>query len=277
MSLFVSSLNSGSNGNCYYIGNHDEAILVDAGISCKEVEKRMNRLGLCMSKVKALFISHEHTDHIKGVTGLVKKFQLPVYVTSATMRGCHFPINQQVTRNFNIDQPTTIGTITVTAFSKHHDAADPCSFTISCGETTVGVFTDIGKPCKNLIKNFQQCHAAFLEANYDEEMLHNGSYPYHLKLRIRGGKGHLSNTQALELFNTSRSINMTHLFLSHLSSNNNCPTLVGELFNAHARGVHIVVASRYQETPVYEIVASGSAIQPVKTTATTAQLAFAFA
>jgi phosphoribosyl 1,2-cyclic phosphodiesterase len=117
----------------------------------------------------------------------------------------------------------------------------------------VGVFTDIGAPCEHLIRQFGECHAAFLEANYDEQMLEQGRYPYYLKNRVRGGKGHLSNKQALELFTTHRSPFMSHLVLSHLSENNNCPKLVRELFTQHANGTEIVVASRYEETAVYHI------------------------
>ena len=105
----------------------------------------------------------------------------------------------------------------------------------------------------NLIKHFSQCHAAFLEANYDEEMLDKGRYPYFLKNRIRGGNGHLSNKQALELFLAHKPAYMSHLFLSHLSKDNNCPDLVHNLFQSHANGIEIIVASRLQETAVYHI------------------------
>jgi phosphoribosyl 1,2-cyclic phosphodiesterase len=113
------------------------------------------------------------------------------------------------------------------------------------------VFTDIGAPCDHVINHFQQCHAAFLEANYDETMLEQGSYPYHLKRRIRGGQGHLSNKQALDLFIKHRPSFMSHLLLSHLSQDNNCPRLVHELFSQHAYHTQIVVASRYEESAVY--------------------------
>jgi phosphoribosyl 1,2-cyclic phosphodiesterase len=117
----------------------------------------------------------------------------------------------------------------------------------------VGVFTDIGTTCSQLVHHFRQCHAAFLEANYDDHMLDTGGYPYYLKHRIRGEKGHLSNKQALELFTTYRPSYMSHLVLSHISKNNNCPKLVNDLFNTHAAGVKIIVASRYEETKVYAI------------------------
>ena len=155
--------------------------------------------------------------------------------------------------NFAADNPVKVGELLVTAFSKNHDAADPYSFIISCQGVNVGVFTDIGTCCKQLVYHFSKCHAAFLESNYDEHMLEVGGYPYHLKKRISGEKGHLSNKQALELFTTHRPSFMSHLFLSHLSKNNNCPKLVGDLFHAHAGGVKIVVASREEETEVYKI------------------------
>jgi phosphoribosyl 1,2-cyclic phosphodiesterase len=106
-----------------------------------------------------------------------------------------------------------------------------------------------------LIRHFQSCHAAFLETNYDETMLEQGRYPYFLKNRIRGGKGHLSNSQALELFTAHKPAFMSHLFLSHLSKDNNNPDMVQELFRQHANGTEIVVASRYTETAVYTICA----------------------
>jgi phosphoribosyl 1,2-cyclic phosphodiesterase len=263
MSLFVASLNSGSNGNCYYVGNEHEAILVDAGISCRETETRMARLGLSMRKVKAIFISHEHSDHIRGVTVLAKKYQIPVYITPLTMHHGGLRIDNDLVSAFFADRPITIGGLLITAFSKLHDAAHPHSFTIACGDIKVGVFTDLGAVCENLVLHFRQCHAAFLEANYDDELLENGRYPYHLKRRIRGGMGHLSNKQALALFMDHKPAYMSHLFLSHLSKDNNDPALVYNLFNTHARGTEIIVASRYQETPVYYISGISSAINSI--------------
>jgi len=253
MSLFITSLNSGSNGNCYYIGNEHEAVLVDAGISCRETEKRMLRLGLSIKKVKAIFISHEHSDHISGVPILAKKYNIPVYITPLTLP--HLKVNPDEHKiiHFIAYAPVIIGDLVITAFPKFHDASEPHSFVITCRDITVGVFTDIGVACEHLVTHFSKCHAAFLEANYDDEMLDKGGYPYHLKRRIRGGMGHLSNKQALELFINHKPAYMSHLLLSHLSKNNNSPQLVYELFNSHANGTEIIVASRYEETPVYFI------------------------
>lgn len=253
MSLYITSLNSGSNGNCYYVGNDTEAILVDAGISCRETEKRLINLNLSIAKVKAIFVSHEHSDHIRGIPVLAKKYNLPVYISAGTLRNCHFDLDQQHYKIFIKDQPVTIGTLSIVGFTKLHDAAEPHSFVVECSGTKVGVFTDIGAPCKNLKRYFKQCHAAFLESNYDEEMLENGSYPIHLKNRIRGGKGHLSNNEALDFFKEHRPAFLSHIILSHLSKENNHPALVQKLFDWHANGTKVEVASRYCETPVFYI------------------------
>ena len=253
MSLFVASLNSGSNGNCYYVGNGEEAILVDGGISCRETEKRMKRLELSMRQVKAIFVTHEHGDHIHGVPVLARRHDLPVYITSHTLQRGGLEVKQSLVRPFRAHEPVEIGSLKVTAFPKLHDACDPHSFIVENQGVTVGVFTDIGFACEHVTRHFQQCHAAFLEANYDEDMLEQGRYPWPLKTRIRGGHGHLSNRQAMELFVNHRPAFMSHLFLAHLSRDNNRPAIVQQLFDNVAAGTTIVAASRDQESEVYHI------------------------
>jgi phosphoribosyl 1,2-cyclic phosphodiesterase len=253
MPLFIASLNSGSNGNCYYVGNGREAVLVDAGISCREIEKRMKRSGLEMDKLKAVFVSHEHTDHISGIATLAKKHKLPVYITSRTFLSSGISIPREFHFSFKAYQPVEIGNLMITAFPKNHDAADPHSFIVSSGGLNVGIFTDIGSPCKNLIKYFSLCHAVFLETNYDEEMLENGSYPAHLKARIRADEGHLSNKQAFELFMKYRPSYLKLVLLSHLSAENNRPSIAKSLFKSALHAVDIKIAHRDKETPVYFI------------------------
>jgi phosphoribosyl 1,2-cyclic phosphodiesterase len=213
MSLLITSLNSGSNGNCYYIGNGSEAVLIDAGISCREIEKRMGRLGLSMTTVKAIFVSHEHADHISGIPALVKKYRLPVYITQGTLKNIPVPVNGEMARVIKAPGTTIIGGLEVIAFNKFHDAMEPVSFVVS----------------------------------------EKGSYPIHLKKRIRGKKGHLSNDQALELFLHHRGKHLSHLILSHLSQNNNTIEKVRQLFTGHPGNTEIIVASRYKETPVYNV------------------------
>jgi len=265
MSLYIASLNSGSNGNCYYIGNDHEAVFVDAGISCAEIERRMDRLGIGMEKIKAVFISHEHTDHILGLPAFTKKYQVPVYITTATYREARFSLDKRFVYSFQPNQPVHIGNLSITGFPKLHDAIDPHSFVITHKEVSVGVFTDIGKPCEHVIHHFKKCHAAFLETNYDEEKLARGRYPYILKTRIRGDRGHLSNMQALELFLSHRPAFMSHLLLSHLSQENNRPEIAEELFLMNAGNIRIVLASRNKETDLIRIENNFSFVGSTKT------------
>lgn len=253
MALSFTSINSGSNGNCYYLESGGDAVLIDAGISCREIERRMARLNLSLSNVRALFISHEHSDHIRGVEVLSRKYRLPVYITKPTLRSSRMQLDVELVREFSAHTPCQIGKLMVVPFPKFHDASDPYSFIIEAGNVRAGVFTDIGAVCNNLIRYFKLCHAVFLEANYDEEMLNNGPYPYHLKKRIKGGRGHLSNTQALQLFTAHKPDFMQHVLLSHLSKENNCPVLVKDLFDAHSGNTTVTVASRHAEMPLLYI------------------------
>jgi len=253
MSLQIASLNSGSNANCYYIGNKNEAVLIDAGLSCRETDKRMKRLGLNIASVKAIFISHEHADHISGLQVLSKKHKLPVYITQTTLRNSGLEIEKNLVFSFTHTEPVSIGDLSIIPFIKSHDANDPHSFIVSNNTVHVGVITDIGYACKHVIKHFKLCDAVFLESNYCEQMLEDGSYPLHLKRRISSKKGHLSNDQALELFLKHKPENLQLLILSHLSQNNNRPEIVNKMFLQHAGGVKVVVASRHKESELFNI------------------------
>ncbi len=208
-------------------------------------------MGLLMTSVKAIFVSHEHSDHITGLPGISKKYQLPVYITPATLIAAKIPVEPELLNSFTAHQPVTIGGLSVTAFPKLHDACHPHSFIVSGNDVTIGIFTDIGLPCNDVKNYFSKCHAAFLEANYCDDMLSNGGYPVFLKQRISGDDGHLSNAQALELFLTCRGPQLSQLILSHLSKNNNSPELVDKIFTAEAGNTNITVASRYAATPVF--------------------------
>lgn len=216
-----------------------------------------------MSSVKAIFISHEHGDHIHGLPVLARKYQLPVYITNRTWHGSGFLKDGYDTYSFTAHEPITIGGLQITPIPKHHDAADPYSFIVSGNGVNIGVFTDIGIACRHVVDSFKKCHAAFLESNYDEQMLEQGRYPIHLKRRISGGKGHLSNRQALELFLNHRQPRLSHLLLSHLSANNNRPDIAYNTFAPHALYTKIIVASRLRETPVFHIIAGSQPLESV--------------
>ena len=245
MSLHFTSLNSGSNGNAYYIANEEEAVLIDAGITCKMLEKRLQDVALNPQKIKAIFVSHEHSDHIKGLAAFSSKYNLPVYGNLKTLGKC-FGLSGLLMKDIHNTETVGIGNLQVTAFSKQHDAIDPISFTVKNKDTVVGIFTDIGKPCSNLASHFKHCDAAFLESNYDEEMLHNGPYPEFLKRRICGGQGHLSNKEALAFFLEHGTDRLQYLLLAHLSGSNNAPGIVEQLYKPHQKKLKILVASRQE-------------------------------
>lgn len=250
MPLQIAALNSGSNGNCYYVGDEHSAILIDAGLSLKETEKRLRALQLDPNKIKALFISHEHHDHITGLPALCRQWAIPVYLTPGTQQHLPFQVSPEAAQPLKALVPVNIDNLQVVAFEKHHDAAEPVSFVISNGAVNVGVFTDIGHCCPETQRFFKICHAVFLESNYCEKMLADGMYPEPLKKRIRGKKGHLSNDQSLEIFMRYRNKDLQHLILSHLSQNNNTQEIVRQTFTPHAGNTAIIVASRYRATEV---------------------------
>lgn len=223
--LEICALASGSNGNCYYIGNGQDAILIDAGISTKQILKRMYARKLDYRKVKGVFISHEHSDHVRGVRVLVKKLNIPAFFTKNTfyaVRGNNQPASYSP---FTPGKSFKFKSFLIYPFLKNHDAKEPCSFRVEHNGVSIGVFTDIGTPCENVKSHLTMCHALFLETNYDEKMLWEGNYPYYLKRRVASDVGHLSNKQAFNLLNEQAGKHLTHVLLSHVSADNNTPEL----------------------------------------------------
>jgi len=212
---------SGSNGNCYYIGNEHQAILVDAGITARQIISRMRHKNLDPARVKAIFISHEHVDHTNGARVLSKKLNIPVYLTSRTFVAM-FPRHKPMApRFFEPGQEINVGLFRIHTFLKKHDAAEPCSFRVEYDGFHVGVLTDIGSQNENVVYHLNLCHALFLETNYDEKMLWEGKYPLPLKQRIASDHGHLSNDQAFDLVKNHSGNHLQVVFLSHLSAENN--------------------------------------------------------
>ncbi len=221
----ICAIASGSNGNCYYIGNDNDAVVVDAGISCKQIIKRIIEKKLRPEIIKGIFISHEHSDHIRGARVLAKKLNCPVYITAKTYKATYRNLQPDYPKFFTPGDNIQIGAFTVYPFLKNHDASEPCSFRIEGDGKNIGVFTDIGEPCINVEKHLAICDAVFLESNYDEKMLQEGPYPYILKKRIASSTGHLSNIQALKLLSETAGGKLKCVFLSHLSAENNTPQM----------------------------------------------------
>lgn len=241
------ALASGSNGNCYYIENNNEAVLIDAGISSKQILKRMNEKNINLSKIKALFITHEHSDHIRGVNVFSKKTKIPIFINRNTYVNSKINLSSDLINIIDSDSTTKVGNLVIKSFRKSHDGVEPVSFIVKYKSKVVSVLTDIGKPCENVEKAVNQSDIIFLETNYDHKMLEEGNYPYFLKQRILGVNGHLSNDDAFELVSNNSSSNLKYLILSHLSENHNDPSLVFDKFgdlNRKFPSLNIIITKR---------------------------------
>jgi len=247
------SIASGSNGNCYYVAKGTDAVLIDVGINTKHVELRMANLGISPGSIRAVFITHEHTDHIKGLSVFCKRYQIPVYLTEGTYKGSRLQLPGHLVYIIKADSRVRIGGLTVMGIPKYHDAKEPCSFVVTDGVTNIGILTDLGRGCDNVKHVIRHTDVLFLESNYDEDMLEYGRYSFYLKNRIRSGWGHISNRIALELFLENRSARLKHLILGHLSGQNNTIERVWEAFGPHCDDVRLSVATRYEETELFDI------------------------
>jgi phosphoribosyl 1,2-cyclic phosphodiesterase len=244
------ALASGSNGNCYYIGNERDAVLVDAGISAKQILIRIEEAGLEASRIRGIFISHEHSDHIRGVRVLGKRLGVPAWLSQGTYDSLPESEQPELTNIFIPGKAVKSGSFTIHSFLKNHDAAEPCSFRLEYDDWHIGVFTDIGEACDRVKSNLRKCHALFLETNYDEKMLWDGSYPYHLKQRVSSSHGHLSNSQAFELIRDHAGPELVHVFLSHLSGENNRPELARALFEPLTERFNVMLTSRQTHSEI---------------------------
>ncbi len=251
--LEICAIASGSNGNCYYIGNNEDAILVDAGISGKQIVNRMAEMGLDPLKIKAVFITHEHGDHMRGARGINKKLQVPIYLTAKTYNGAYKNMRPNDPKFFNPNEKIEIGSFSIYSVLKNHDAAEPCSFRVKYKNKNVGVFTDIGAACENVINHVKKCDGLFLEANYDEKMLWEGRYPQFLKVRVASEVGHLSNDQAFDLLDEHANENLQCVFLSHISKDNNTPEKAVERMQSLTEKFEVKLTSRFEAGEVYKI------------------------
>lgn len=227
------SIASGSSGNCIYVGSEHSHILVDAGISNKRVEQGLNMLGLQGSELDGVVITHEHSDHIKGLGVLARKHHVPIYGTRETLEAVaantslgEYP--KELLHPVLPDADFQIGDLTLEPFSIHHDAANPVAYRVSNEGHCVAVATDMGHFDQYIIDHLSGLDALLLEANHDVNMLETGPYPYYLKRRILGDHGHLSNENAGRLLNHILHDRLKHILLGHLSKENNYAALAYE-------------------------------------------------
>jgi phosphoribosyl 1,2-cyclic phosphodiesterase len=219
-----SVLASGSAGNACYVESAHSKVLIDAGISCREIIRRLDVIGVNPEKLDALILTHEHSDHIKGAGPLSRRFDLPVYGNGSTFK-------RGVKTLGGLTKPVTIHTgqsipihdLIVETFTKCHDAADPMGLVISSNGVRLGLATDLGRSTQLVEDRLRGCQALIIEFNHDEKMLEDGPYPLELKKRIKGADGHLSNYQAGELVKTVFHEDLRVVVAAHLSETNNLP------------------------------------------------------
>ncbi len=249
----ICNLASGSNGNCYYIGNETDAVIVDAGVYHSRLLERMATAGLDVGRIRAVFVSHEHHDHVGGVRVISKRLMIPAYITPRTLAAIHKKHQPSDYKPLTPGDVVDIRGIRVWPFSKSHDAADPVSFRVEIDGHNIGVMTDIGIVDETLQRQFSMCDACFLESNYDLQMLRNGGYPYYLKQRVESELGHLSNDDAFGLVRDFANPRLSHIILSHISADNNTSEKVLETFAPLADKYKISLASRYECGKVLEL------------------------
>jgi phosphoribosyl 1,2-cyclic phosphodiesterase len=222
--LSVCVLASGSKGNSIYIGSENSAILVDAGLSGKEIERRLKAAHLSPHQISALIVSHEHSDHIRGIGIMARRYNLPVYISSATARAAASQMGRvDDLRNFVIGTSFVIDDMTIHPFATCHDAEESAGFTIEYAGHKMGLATDLGVATGMVKHHLKDCTLVVIEANHDPTMLTNGPYPWPLKQRIKSRDGHLSNEASRDLLAEIRHRDLRHVILAHLSEINNTP------------------------------------------------------
>jgi phosphoribosyl 1,2-cyclic phosphodiesterase len=222
-SFKVCPLASGSKGNSLFVSCNNSSFLVDAGLSGVEIERRLSAVEISPESLTAILITHEHSDHVRGAGILSRRFNLPVYITHKTWQACSSLGKIEDLIFFECGTAFEIDKIRVSPFSISHDASDPAGLTMEYNGHKIGIATDLGIATGLVKEHLKDSHLLYLESNHDPEMLINGAYPWHLKQRIKGRTGHLSNMDTGNLISELITDRLQHVILAHLSEENNCP------------------------------------------------------
>lgn len=251
--LSVSVLASGSRGNATYVSDGHTAILIDAGLSGVEIQRRLASKGIDPKSLDAILVSHEHADHIQGVGVLSRRFGLTVHISDGTRQASGTALGKlSGLIPFTCGHSFGIGSLAIHPFSISHDAEDPAGFTIGCNGSKVGVATDLGIVTGVVKTHLEACDILIIEANHDARMLIDGPYPWPLKQRIRGRSGHLSNDDTALLLEALQHDRLAHVILAHLSEENNTPDKARQTVEAALNGAStkVHVASQTAGSPV---------------------------
>ncbi len=226
-------LGSGSKGNCTFVEAGATRVLIDAGFSGKEIERRLASIGVEMASLSSILVTHEHTDHIRGVAVLSRRFKLPVYATSGTFGTvADALVKLHAGHEFAAGESFSFQDIHVHPFSISHDAADPVGFIVSDGRYDLGYCTDTGLVSRLMSHRLAGCHGLILESNHDPDLLKNGPYPPALKQRVRSKTGHLANPVAVSFLSELLHDGLQHVVLAHISETNNSLAMVRQALNS---------------------------------------------
>jgi phosphoribosyl 1,2-cyclic phosphodiesterase len=260
MAIKLSVLASGSKGNSIYVATDRVRLLIDAGLSGREIERRLLSIGASPRDLDGVVLTHEHIDHVRGVGSLARSYQLPVYLNERTH--AHLPTvvgKLKEKEEFVAGRTYCIEDITIHPFAISHDAADPVGFTLVNGSVKLGVCTDLGASTKLVHRHLDECSVLILEANHDVEMLNTGPYPWSLKQRIRSRMGHLSNEQSAQIISQVFNPRLHQVVLAHMSETNNCAAMVQETFmrllhRDMQAELRITLASQHLPTELVELI-----------------------
>ena len=251
----VSVLASGSKGNSMLIDGPEGALLVDAGLSAKELVRRMEFVGADPQRLRAIIVTHDHSDHLRGVRVLAKRLELPVFGTGATLAAADLP-SVEIKNTVTPGSPFDVAGFSVVPFSLPHDAADPVGYVVQGFGARIGMATDLGSVNSLVRERLAGCDMLLLEFNYDERMLRDGPYPWFLKQRIQGRFGHLSNSHSARLLGELHHPDLQHVFLGHLSETNNCPDkalAAAQSVAGCGNGAELTVGRQSKPTPLIVI------------------------
>lgn len=251
----VCLLASGSRGNSTLIETDGFRLLVDAGLSGVETERRLATLGLSGTDLHAILVTHEHHDHVGGIGPLARRYQLPVYIDHKTHAALPKIGKIENLQLFSAGDRFVCQGLVIDSFSTTHDAVNPVGFVINSSEGRIGFVTDLGLPTRLVAEQLRDCRVLVIEANHDEQMLWEGPYPWALKQRIRSKHGHLSNLETGQLLEKIVWPGLEALMLAHLSEENNCPQLVATHFSqalaGHACRPQIIIGQQRQASSCF--------------------------
>jgi len=257
------SLYSGSSGNCLFVQSKNTKILVDCGTSLKKVCEGLASINSSIEEIDAILVTHEHSDHVKSLSLVSHKFDIPVFANLETWNAIPDYTTKIASHNINIfknDRDFKLNELTIHPFSTPHEAANSCGFNIHDGKKKLSIATDLGHINKKILKQLERSSFILLESNYEPEILKVSKYPFYLKRRIAGPNGHLSNTEASQTISSLMDKDLKEVMLGHLSKENNIPelayqTVVNELIenNTDIKSLKLSVASRYFPSKIINI------------------------